>query len=149
MGLWTVGPSIFCTYAQHKKTTHDPVYHALYTSEWQQNAENTLVCSFSPSLPHCQWKIKSFFIFHFPVTMAVKNWKLISRFSVFHAFRMVILGSLLSSTPGLPDIILYNCCTHTCSVAVVRHLDCLAMQAVWLICLCLSAYLSNTLSSIN
>ena len=39
-GLCSVGSSIFCTCTQHKKITHGPVYHALYTSEWQQNAES-------------------------------------------------------------------------------------------------------------
>ena len=39
MGLWTVDPSIFCTYAQHKKTTHGPVYHALY-----QGCTYTTIC---------------------------------------------------------------------------------------------------------
>ena len=54
-GLCTVGPSISCTCTQHKKTTHSPVYHTLYT---QQNAE----------------KCGLFFL----STLAVKNWKLIS-----------------------------------------------------------------------
>ena len=90
---WSI---LICTYTQHKKTTHNPVYHALCTSEWQPNAENTLVYSSLTFITTLAMKPFSYSLF--PVTLAVRNWK-IDLFSVCHASRMVIHGSLLKPHP--------------------------------------------------